>query len=78
MDWDAFEGIREFEGGKRGPNAAYCSSKLANVLFGIKLAEKLKVYKWIEINNDTTNCFEYILLGSRSSGIHCLSWMELY
>lgn len=44
MDWEAFEGSREFEGGKRGPNAAYCSSKLANVLFGIKLAEMLKVF----------------------------------
>lgn len=43
MDWEGFEGTKEFEGGKRGPNAAYCSSKLANVYFGIKLAEKLEV-----------------------------------
>ncbi|XP_057377590.1 retinol dehydrogenase 12-like [Daphnia carinata] len=42
MDWEGFEGTKEFEGGKRGPNAAYCSSKLANVYFGIKLAEKLE------------------------------------
>lgn len=55
MDWEAFEGTREFEGGKRGPNAAYCSSKLANVLFGMKLAEMLKVFttfkkKFIRVN----------------------------
>ncbi len=43
MDWEAFEGTKDFEEGKRGPNAAYCSSKLANVLFGTKLAEKLQV-----------------------------------
>ena len=44
MDWEVLEGTKEFEGGlKRGPNAAYCNSKLANVYFGIKLAEKLKV-----------------------------------
>lgn len=43
LDWEAFEGIRNFELGKRGPNAAYCSSKLANVLFGMKLAHMLKV-----------------------------------
>ncbi len=49
MDWEALEGTKEFEGGiKRGPNAAYCSSKLANVLFGIKLAEKLKVFPFIK------------------------------
>ena len=43
MDWDAFEGNKQFEGGKRGPNSAYCSSKLANVMFGVKLSEILKV-----------------------------------
>ena len=47
MDWEVFEGTKEFEG-KRGPNAAYCSSKLANVLFGTKLAEKLQVSIFID------------------------------
>lgn len=49
MDWEAFEGTKEFEGGKRGPNAAYCSSKLANVYFGIKLAEKLEVLLFFKV-----------------------------
>ena len=48
MDWEVFEGTKEFEEGKRGPNAAYCSSKLANVLFGTKLAEKLQVSIFID------------------------------
>jgi hypothetical protein len=48
IDWEVFEGTKEFEEGKRGPNAAYCSSKLANVLFGTKLAEKLQVSIFID------------------------------
>ena len=44
IDWEALEGLKEFDtSGRRGPNAAYCTSKLANVLFGIKLAEMLEV-----------------------------------
>lgn len=42
LDWEALEGSKVFEtSGRRGPNAAYCTSKLANVLFGVKLAELL-------------------------------------
>lgn len=39
------EGTREYDiqGRRTGPNAAYCTSKLANVLFGMQLSEKLAV-----------------------------------
>lgn len=43
IDWEVWKGSKEFEDGRIGPNTAYCSSKLANVLFGQHLAEKIAV-----------------------------------
>ena len=46
IDWDVLEGTSrnyDNQGRRTGPNAAYCNSKLANVLFGMQLSEKLAV-----------------------------------
>ena len=79
MDWEAFEGTKDFEEGKRGPNAAYCSSKLANVLFGTKLAEKLQVSNsFVFIARIKQNLSLFLILESRSKCLYRLPRVELY
>ena len=42
LDWETIKGEKSIPK-NQGSNVGYCNSKLANVLFGLKLAEKTKV-----------------------------------